>query len=110
VLLNILTDPDADYVEDDHAREALEELLLQSVKGTALTIMELDDNTYYLGLRTDICRNELPAVMTAIEMCEKIAALSIGFKRELKKVGLFKHVDPKTVRYPEPYMVQSNYI
>ena len=109
VLLNIHVDPDTDYVEDDEARERLERLLLNAVKGSALTIMELEDNIYYLGIRRDICFNEIPVVMSAREMCAKLARLSIGFKRELKKIGLFKHFDPATVRYPEPYTIQHDY-
>lgn len=110
VLLNIRVDPDADYVEDDSAREKLEKRLQDAVKGTCMTIMELEDNVYYLGLRKDVCKQELPAVMTSLEMCEKIANLSIAFQRELSRIGLFKHLDRKTIRYPAPYMIQTDLI
>lgn len=107
VLLNIRVDPDADYVEDDAAREALEKRLRDSVKGTSMTVIEMENNIYYLGIRPDLCAKYLPAVMTSLEMCEKIARLSIAFQRELKSVGLFKHLG-KTLRFPEPYTIQTD--
>jgi hypothetical protein len=107
VLLNIRVDPDADYVEDDAAREALEKRLCDSVSGTSITVMELENNIYYLGVRPDSCAKYLPAVMTSREMCETIAHLSIAFQRELKSVGLFKHLG-KTLRFPEPYVIQTD--
>ena len=109
VLLNIRVDPDADYVEDDSAREALEKRLRDSVKGTSMTVMELENNIYYLGIRPDLCKKYLPAVATSREMSEKIAHLSIAFQRELKSVGLFKHLN-RTLRFPEPYTIQSDLI
>ena len=105
-LLNIHINPDTDYVEDYAARETLEHMLMNSVKGTALTIMELEDNIYYLGIRRDICFHEIPNIMSTREMCEKLAKLSIGFKQELKKIGLFKHFNKTNVVYPEPYTIQ----
>jgi hypothetical protein len=109
VLLNIRVDPDADYVEDDAAREVLEKRLRDSVKGTSMTVMELENNIYYLGIRPDLCAKYLPAVATSREMSEKIAHLSIAFQRELKSVGLFKHLN-RSLRFPEPYTIQSDLI
>jgi hypothetical protein len=108
VLLNIRADPDADYVEDDHAREQLESRLKSAIQNTDMTIMELEDNIFYLGLSVSICRDELPAIMSSREMCERVANLTVRFKRALKRVGLFKHLNVKQVSYPDPYIIQCD--
>lgn len=105
-LLNVRVDPDADYVEDDFARERLETLLLSSVNNTDLTIMELPNSVYYLGLNKTICAREIPDVITAREMSDKLAHASILFRREIKKVGIFKLLNKSVARFPEPYVVQ----
>ena len=105
-LLNIHADPDADYVEDDDARDKLEMLLLKSVNNTDLTVMELYDGVFYFGLSANVCKKAIPTVMTTREMSERLADMSILFQRELKKVGIFKYLDKRTTRFPEPYVVQ----
>jgi len=106
--LNVIVDPDVDYIENDEEREKLELALMNSVRNTNLTVFEMYDRTYYLGLRTDICKRELPDVMTAHEMSDKIAMLTIQFHRELKQVGLFKHM--KSTSYlQEPSAIQYNW-
>lgn len=105
-LLNVRVDPDADYVEDDEAREKLETLLLNSVKNTKLHIKALPNELYYLGLTPDICNREIPEVITTREMADKIASMTILFRREIKKIGIFRLLQKNTTRFPEPYVVQ----
>ena len=107
-LLNVHIDPDADYVEDDFAREHLISSLLKSVKESELSVLALSNDIYYLGLTVDICRTYFPPVMTTREMNERVATCSIHFRRELKKVGLFKHLDRKEVRLPDPVIIQCD--
>jgi hypothetical protein len=104
-LLNVRTDPDADYVEDDIAREKLEALLLNSVKNRNLEIMELQEELYYLGLSRAYCSKEIPAIMTSREMADKIARISILFRSEIKQVGIFKFLN-KSTNFPEPCIIQ----
>ena len=105
-LLNIHADPDADYVEDDAAREQLEILLLKSVNNTDLTVMELYDGVFYFGLSLSVCKMAIPNIITTREMSERLADMSILFQREIKKVGIFKYIDHRATRCPEPYVVQ----
>lgn len=107
-LLNVHVNPDTDYVEDDDARVNLDCALSSSVKHTSLTIFEMQDGTYYLGIAPDICRKELPDVMTAHELCDKIAMLSIDFHRELKKVGVFKYMTSANMYLQEPCAIQCD--
>jgi hypothetical protein len=107
-LLNVHVDPDADYVEDDLAREKLEKSILMSIQHTELSIIELSDNVYYLGLSKEICRRAFPPVEITRKMSERIAACSILFRRELRKIGLFKHLDRKDLVFPEPHIIQCD--
>jgi hypothetical protein len=109
-LLNVYVDPDADYVEDDLAREALVSNILQSIKGTNLSVLVLSDDVYYLGLSVEICCRALPPIIPAKQMSEQIAKCSIHFQRELKKVGLFKYLEGKAKRVSEPMVVQCERI
>lgn len=105
-LLNVHIDPDADYVEDDMAREKLISSLLQSIHNTDLCVLLLTSDIYYLGLNMEICNKELPAIMTTRELNERAANCCIRFRRELKKVGLFKYLDSKVMRSPDPLIIQ----
>ena len=109
-LLNVHADPDADYVEDDLAREALVSNILQSIKGTDLSILVLSDDVYYLGVSPETCCRALPPIIPAKQMSEQIAKCSIHFQRELKKVGLFKYLEGKAKRVSEPMVVQCERI
>ena len=109
-LLNVREDPDVDYIEDDLARETLVVNILQSVRGTDLSILALSDNVYYLGLSVETCRRAFPPIMSTLKMAEQIAACSIRFQRELKKVGLFKHLHGKVTRASEPTVIQCERI
>jgi hypothetical protein len=109
-LLNVRIDPDADYVEDDLARETLVANILKSIKSTDLTVLILSYDVYYLGLSVEVCRRELPPIMTTRKMSEQIAACSIKFQKELKKVGLFRHIDNKVLNFPDPYVIQCDEI
>ena len=108
-LLNVKVDPDADYVEDDGAREILVANILRSVNGTVLAVLVLSDDIYYLGLSVEICQSLFPPVMTTRKMSEQISAGSIRFQRELKKVGLFRYLD-KTLKMADPYVIQCERI
>ena len=109
-LLNVREDPDVDYIEDDLAREALITNVLRSIRGADLSILALSDNVYYLGLSVETCCRELPPIMSTLKMSEQIAACSIRFQRELKKVGLFKHLNGKCSRASEPTVIQCERI
>ena len=109
-LLNVNIDVDADYVEDDHAREKLISDVLRSVKGTNLDILVLTDDIYYLGLSVNICKKAFPPIMKTREMAEQIAASSILLQREIKKVGIFKYLDTKLTHVPEPTVIQCERI
>lgn len=107
-VLNVQIDIDADYVEDDLAREELVKSILRSVQGSDLEVLILSDDVYYLGLTVRTCQLALPPIMTTKKMSERIAACSIRFQRELKKVGLFKHLDSKCIRFSEPVVIQCD--
>lgn len=109
-LLNIQIDVDADYVEDDYAREKLVKTILQSIQGADLEILVLSNDVYYLGLTVRTCQMELPPIMTTRKMTEQIATCSIRFQRELKKVGLFKYLEGKVLRVQEPVVIQCERI
>lgn len=109
-LLNVHVDPDADYVEDDSARENLVANILQSIRGTDLSVLVLSEDIYYLGLSVKVCDIALPAVIPARKMSEQIAKCSIHFQRELKKVGLFKYLEGKAKRVSEPIIIQCERI
>ena len=109
-LLNVRVDPDADYIEDDLAREILVSNILQSIRGADLTVLALSNDVYYLGLSVETCQLAFPSVMSTRNMSEQIAAGSIRFQRELKKVGLFKHLDGKVTRATEPTVIQCERI
>jgi len=109
-LLNVREDPDVDYIEDDLARETLITNVLRSIRGADLSILALSDNVYYLGLSVETCCRELPPIMSTLKMSEQIAACSIRFQRELKKVGLFKHLNGKCSRASEPTVIQCERI
>jgi len=109
-LLNVRIDPDADYVEDDLAREILVSNILQSIKSTDLAVLVLSDDVYYLGLSVEVCRRALPPIMTTRQMSEQIAACSIKFQKELKKVGLFKHINNKVLKFTDPFVIQCDKI
>ena len=109
-LLNVHVDPDADYVEDDSARTLLVTNILQSIRGTDLSVLVLSDDVYYLGLSVELCSMALPPIMPAKMMSEQIAKCSIHFQRELKKVGLFKYLEGKATRAAEPTVVQCERI
>ncbi len=109
-LLNVAVDPDADYVEDDLARESLVANILQSIRGTNLSVLVLSNDVYYLGLSAEICVMALPSIMPAKMMSEQIAKCSIQFQRELKKVGLFKYLEGKATMAAEPTVVQCERI
>ncbi len=109
-LLNIHIDPDADYVEDDYAREVLVKSIMNSVVGTDLSIFALSEDVYYLGLSMESCQERLSPVMTTRKMAEQITTCSIKVQRELKKVGLFKYLDNKALRVPEPTVIQCDSI
>ena len=109
-MLNISINPDVDYVENDDARNELENALASSVKNTKLTIFELPDGTYYLGLLPDICRQALPSVMHAHNLSDSIAMLAIEFHQELKKVGMFKYMNGSATYLQEPCAIQCDLI
>jgi len=109
-LLNVREDPDVDYIEDDLARDELVGNLLRSIRGADLSILALSDSVYYLGLSVETCQRALPPIMTTLKMTEQIAACSIRFQRELKKVGLFKHLHGKCSRASEPTVIQCERI
>lgn len=109
-LLNVREDPDVDYIEDDLAREELVGNLLQSIRDADLSILALSDSVYYLGLSVETCQRAFPPIMSTRKMSEQIAAGSIRFQRELKKVGLFKHLDGKVTRVTEPTVIQCERI
>ena len=109
-LLNVRIDPDADYVEDDLARETLVSNILQSIKSTDLAVLVLSDDVYYLGLSVEICSRALPPIMTTRQMSEQIAVCSIKFQKELKKVGLFKHINNKVLKFTDPCVIQCEQI
>lgn len=109
-LLNVRLDPDADYVEDDLARETLVANILRSIKHTDLSVLVLSDDVYYLGLSVETCKREFPAIMESRKMVEQIAACSIKFRRELKKVGLFKYLDSKTIKFKDAVVIQCEHI
>lgn len=105
-LLNVRVDPDADYIEDDLARETLVASIMRSVKGFDLTILVLSDDVYYLGLSVETCQQMLPSIMTTKKMAEQIASCSIKFQHELNKVGLFKYLENKVTRFTDPVVIQ----
>ena len=105
-LLNIRVDPDADYVEDDYARQELINSINGSVKNSDLSILVLSDDVYYLGLSVELCRNLFPPIMITRKMAEQVAEGSIRFQRELKKIGLFKYLEGKAVRHSDPVVIQ----
>jgi hypothetical protein len=105
-LLNVHVDPDADYVEDDLARETLVSSIMLAVRGTDLDVFALSNDVYYLGLSLATCRRLLPPIMTTRKMAEQIATGSIHFQRELKKVGLFKFLEGKAKRFSDPVVIQ----
>jgi hypothetical protein len=109
-LLNVRVDPDADYVEDDLARETLVANILRSIKHADLSVLVLSDDVYYLGLSVDTCKQAFPAIMTSRKMVEQIAECSIKFRQELKKVGLFKHLDSKTMKFTDAVVIQCEHI
>ena len=109
-LLNVHIDPDADYVEDDMAREKLVSSLLRSIHNTDLCVLSLTCDVYYLGLNIETCIRELPAIMSTRELNERTANCSIRLRRELKKVGLFKHLDDKTMRIPDALIIQCEHV
>ena len=109
-LLNVKIDPDADYVEDDSAREILVANILRSIKSADLNVLVLSDDIYYLGLSVETCRASFPAIMTTLNMTEQIANCSVKFRRELKKVGLFKHLDCKSLKLNDPCVIQCECI
>jgi len=98
--------PEVDYVEDDYEREQLEMRLVKSIKGTSLSILELPDGTYYIGLQPELCKQLETSIMPTRTMSEIVAALSVKFQREIKKIGIFKLRDYKVVSYPEPLLIQ----
>jgi len=105
-MLNVHVDPDADYVEDDLAREKLVSSIMFAVRGVDLEVFVLSNDVYYLGLSLDTCQRLLPPIMTTRKMAEQIAAGSIRFQRELKKVGLFRYLDGKAKRFSDPVVIQ----
>lgn len=109
-LLNVQVDVDADYVEDDYAREKLVSSILRSIQGADLEILVLSNDVYYLGLTVETCQRALPPIMTTRRMSEQIAACSIRFQRELKKVGLFRYLEGKALRASEPTVIQCERI
>ena len=109
-LLNVHVDVDADYVEDDYAREELVSSILRSIHGTDLEILVLSNDVYYLGLTVRTCQLAFPPIMTTRIMSEQIAACSVRFQRELKKVGLFRYLEGKAVRVSEPTVIQCERI
>ena len=109
-LLNVHVDVEADYVEDDYAREKLVSSILRSIQGADLEILVLSNDVYYLGLSVRTCQRAFPPIMTTIMMSEQIAAYSIQFQRELKKVGLFRYLEGKALRASEPTVIQCERI
>jgi len=109
-LLNVRVDPDADYIEDDFARETLVTNILQSIRGADLTVLALSNDVYYLGLSVETCQHVFPPIMSTRDMSDRIVSCSIRFQRELKKVGLFKHLDGKVTRATEPTVIQCERI
>lgn len=109
-LLNVQVDVDADYVEDDYAREKLVSSILRSIQGADLEILVLSNDVYYLGLTVRTCQRAFPPIMTTRIMSEQIAACSVRFQRELKKVGLFRYLDGKALRASEPTVIQCERI
>jgi hypothetical protein len=41
-------------------------------------------------------------------MVKQIACQSIRFQQELKKVGLFKHLDKNVLRFQDAYVIQCD--
>jgi hypothetical protein len=109
-LLNVHIDPDADYVEDDLAREILVANILQSIARADLSVLVLSDDVYYLGLSVETCKREFPVILPSRKMVEQISACSIKFQRELKKVGLFKHLDSKTIKFTDAVVIQCEHV
>jgi hypothetical protein len=109
-LLNVQIDVDADYVENDYARKELVSSILRSIHGTDLEILVLSNDVYYLGLTVRTCQRAFPPIMTTRVMSEQIAACSVRFQRELKKVGLFRYLEGKVVRVSEPTVIQCERI
>ena len=109
-LLNVRVDPDADYVEDDLARELLVANILRSINCADLSVLVLSDDVYYLGLSVETCKHAFPVVMESRKMVEQIAVCSVKFKKELKKVGLFKHLDSKTLKFTDAVVIQCEHI
>jgi len=105
-LLNVHIDPDADYVEDDNARVVLITSVLKSIQNADLCVLALTDDIYYLGLSVETCNREFPPIMTTRDLAEKTVNCSIQFRRELKKVGLFKHLYHRGMRSPDPFIIQ----
>jgi hypothetical protein len=109
-LLNVQVDVDADYVEDDYARDKLVSSILRSIRGTDLEILVLSNDVYYLGLTVETCQRAFPPIMTTRVMSEQIATYSVRFQRELKKVGLFRYLEGKAFRVSEPTVIQCERI
>lgn len=107
-LLNVRVDPDADYVEDDLARTKLERNIIRNIQDADLTVLMLSDDVYYLGLSVETCTLAFPPVMLSRIMAKQIAEQSIRFRQELKKVGLFKHLNKNVLRVQDPYVIQCD--
>jgi len=107
-LLNVRVDPDADYVEDDLARTKLERNIMRNIREADLTVLVLSDEVYYLGLSVETCLREFPPIMSSRAMVKQIACQSIRFQQELKKVGLFKHLDKNVLRFQDAYVIQCD--
>lgn len=99
-------DPEVDYVENDYEREQLEMRIMKSIAGTALSILELPDGTYYIGLHPELCQQLSTSIMPTRTMTDTISELTLKFVREIKKVGVFKLRDYKVVSYPDPLIIQ----
>jgi len=109
-LLNVQIDVDADYVEDDYARDKLVSSILRSIRGADLEILVLSNDVYYLGLTVETCQRAFPPIIPTRVMSEQIATYSVRFQRELKKVGLFKYLEGKAFRASEPTVIQCERI
>jgi hypothetical protein len=109
-LLNVHIDPDADYVEDDNARETLISSILKSVQNADLCVLALTHDIYYLGLSVETCSKEFQPIMTTRDLTERTVQCSIQFRRELKKVGLFKHLNCRGMQSPDPVIIQCDRI
>lgn len=107
-ILNVPIDPEADYVEDDDAREELETRVLIALKKTTLVVLELPNDLYYLGLHPDLCKQLSVHIMPTRAMTEVVSELSVRFLREFKRIGIFKRNDCQVVSYPEPLLIQYN--